>query len=207
MHPTYILALIASAFAPTLNALPNPEPQSRQPAAQACKDKPYPQNLNCPGAVPPPQQQAQPYRGGSQPPPYQPINNQPPTQGQAWPNSPYTPLPQSPPQPYNQPQPYNPSRPAPAPQPKQSDKPYIQNDGTGFTIHGPLGTFHRGPDGTYIEGSLGVYDSQKGGPTTIQGGLGTITTGNGMPKYDPKATNKNPTGTTKAGGSWRRRNY
>jgi hypothetical protein len=229
MHPTYIFALVAGAFAPTLTALPTAEPQQRQPAPVACKDKPYPQNLNCPPTAPSPQpaqpfkgsgslpSPSQPYvgpwdskspsQGGSSPPgqswPNPPYGAQPPSspsQAQPWPNAPYTPLSQPQGQPQPQPQPNSPL-PRPGAQPK-GDRPFIQNDGTGFTAHGPLGTFHKGPDGTYAEGMLGSIDSKKDGTTVYQSGMGTVVTGNGLPKYDPKTTNKNPGGNPNAGGNW-----
>jgi hypothetical protein len=68
-------------------------------------------------------------------------------------------------------------------------------------MHGPLGTYHVGPDGTYAESALGVYESRKGGTTTYSGGLGSITTGDGFPKYDPKGSNKNGRNSN-AGGNW-----
>ncbi|KAE9972909.1 hypothetical protein EG327_009344 [Venturia inaequalis] len=79
----------------------------------------------------------------------------------------------------------------------QKNKPYIESDASGLTLSG---TYHKGPDGTYIKGGLGTIDAQKGAPTYYQSGLGTVTSGQGVWKYDPKNT-KGPYGEGQPGGN------
>ncbi|QDS72255.1 hypothetical protein FKW77_005953 [Venturia effusa] len=155
---------------------PNNAPYPNQPYSNQVL--PYPnQALPYPNQALPYPNQALPYPNQALPYPNQALPY--PNQALPYPNQ-ALPYPNQPP---------FPSQPAPVPLPAKGQngksKPYIENDASGFTVNGPLGTYHKGPDGTYIKGGLGTIDAQKGAPATIQGALGTLTTGAGGVKYDP----------------------
>ncbi|TID20918.1 Eukaryotic translation initiation factor 3 subunit I [Venturia nashicola] len=179
-------------------ATPLPNPQTFIVPPEQLAPAPAPPAVPGPPSQLPPYPPYPPYPPQSAPYPSQPYPNIPQGVPPAQPQGPNWSSPAQPnkpntitlgPTPKNQPQlaPNNP----PSPKGKDTkDKPYIENDASGFTMHGPLGTYHKGPDGFYLNGGLGTIDAQKGAPTYVQSGLGTIQSGPGGVKYDPKNTNK-----------------
>lgn len=160
------LLIIAGVLAPAILAAPQ-WGTSKQPS---CADQPYPYNLQCQTSapkVPTKQPQAAPER----PNPW--SQQSPPAQAQ--------------PYPYNQQQP-------PQAVPgglstgslKGPGGSFVQNDGSGLTLHSGLGTYHKGPDGTYVEGLLGAYGTAPDGTSVAKGGLGTVINGPDGITYKPK---------------------